>query len=248
MKPFLKTKGQKVTGNKRELALSASVFQNDKFIKDIQKQTIYILSESGNQKVLDFLMFKTYEREEAEKKTIEFLESHDYKSACLTMIEYEKQQVFPRGMGIDWNHYNPKDDISALKSMFSSAPKILKGISNEKLKILQIAGAMKFLYGTSSFSKYLPNDFETGTRFDCETASRMLTFVGYHQRNLASYRAYPSVTVGVEILNAPGCCEECNKLNGKKFKLDEVIELPYEHCTHEMGCRCTIIPLTVLSS
>ena len=47
----------------------------------------------------------------------------------------------------------------------------------------------------------------------------------------------------VEILTASDTCDECKVLAKKQFKLDRAPELPYEKCTHHMGCRCVYIPI-----
>jgi DNA-directed RNA polymerase subunit RPC12/RpoP len=56
----------------------------------------------------------------------------------------------------------------------------------------------------------------------------------------------------VEILSKDGC-EECKKLNEKKFTLEEALKnnpLPVAHCTHKLNnnapsswCRCTYLPV-----
>jgi hypothetical protein len=40
-------------------------------------------------------------------------------------------------------------------------------------------------------------------------------------------------------------CPACKKLSGKRFKISEVPELPYEQCTSEMGCRCDVADFRV---
>ncbi|RJO59584.1 hypothetical protein C4546_01780 [Candidatus Parcubacteria bacterium] len=56
----------------------------------------------------------------------------------------------------------------------------------------------------------------------------------------------------VEIFSKDGC-EECQKLNGKKFSVEEALKynpLPVIHCTHKLNknapsswCRCTYLPI-----
>jgi hypothetical protein len=248
LKTFLKSKGEKVSGNKDELAQRASSFRNDKFIKDIEKQNIFTLSVTGNEKVTNYLQFKENERNEAERKVIMFLESKEFKQACLTMAEYEQKQVFARGMGIDWNRYDPKDDIIGLQKIFNNPPKILKEMSSDKLKIIQIAAAMVYLFGTSDYNKYLPEGFETGIHLDGFWAANTLSLCGYREKSLDNYRAHPDLFAGVQVLSSREGCEACNKINGITFKFNEVPELPYENCTDKRGCRCTYIPITILGS
>lgn len=245
LKEFLKKNGQTVSGRKNELAQKASTFKNDKFIKDIEKRRIISLTEAGIQKANEFLQFKLDERSEAEKSVLNFLENKDLQKACITMSEFEAKQVFPRGMGINWSSYNPKNDISALKEIFSTPPRILKDIKGDKIRQLQIAGAMGYLFGTSDNQRYLPSDFQTESHLSNEAAIRMMIFAGYHKRDMDGYLANEDVISGIQILACKDSCEECKKLHGKVFKLREAPFLPNEKCTCEKGCRCTYLPVVI---
>jgi hypothetical protein len=35
-------------------------------------------------------------------------------------------------------------------------------------------------------------------------------------------------------------CGACQQLDGKRFALDKLPEMPYEKCTCEVGCRCLL--------
>jgi hypothetical protein len=69
----------------------------------------------------------------------------------------------------------------------------------------------------------------------------------YRKRALENYRRNSNVVTGIEILVAPDSCEACKELTGKKFTLENVPDLPNLNCTHEKGCRCCYIPITILS-
>ncbi len=70
----------------------------------------------------------------------------------------------------------------------------------------------------------------------------MFLFHASHKTSLEQYRKSGFVKF-VEILAAQDSCDECKKITKKKYKLNEVPELPHENCTHEKGCRCTLIPM-----
>ena len=101
---------------------------------------------------------------------------------------------------------------------------------------------MDYLMGTNQVKEWLPLNFETGLAIDNDAAARMFVFYASHQADVANYRQ-SGVVKQVEVLAAQNSCEACKKISGKKFKLNQVIELPYEYCTHEMGCRCILIPV-----
>ena len=39
-----------------------------------------------------------------------------------------------------------------------------------------------------------------------------------------------------------GSCEACESLDGRTYTLAKMPELPYEHCTCALGCRCLYFP------
>ena len=71
----------------------------------------------------------------------------------------------------------------------------------------------------------------------------MFSFYALHHVNIVNYKQ-SGVVKQVEIFATQDSCDACKKISGKRFSLDQVLELPYEHCTHEMGCRCTLLPIT----
>ena len=182
-------------------------------------------------------------RAKVENQVIEYLTKRKFKEASLTVAAYEAEQTHPRGIGIDWKHYNPNHDIEMLKTIFESKPpKIIVRLGNEKLETVRIAVAMMELWGENKAKKWLPVDFEMGLRFDNDTTVvRMFLFYAQHRTTLERYRS--EGLEHVEILPAPDSCEACRRLAGKHYKLNEAPELPNEHCTHKMGCRCTFLPV-----
>ena len=147
--------------------------------------------------------------------------------------------MFPRGINVDWKHHNPAHDVAMLKVMFQAKPKILSSLNDEQMGHLRLAAGMMYLWGTNQAKNWLPDDFETDLIMDNDAAARMILFYASHLRSIAQYRAAGVKTV--EILATDDSCAACKKLARKKYKINEVPELPYEKCTSEVGCRCTTI-------
>jgi len=179
-------------------------------------------------------------RAEVECQVMEYLTRRKFREASLAVAAYEQKQASPRGIGIDWKHYNPNHDIEMLSTIFESKPKILVRLGNEKLEALRIAAAMEVLWGKNMAREWLPANFETGLSFDNNTAVRMIAFHGVHRATLERYRSEGMDYV--EVFPSPDSCESCRKLAGT-YKLNEAPELPNEHCTGKMGCRCTFLPV-----
>ncbi|MHB0987826.1 MAG: hypothetical protein ACYC3P_04060 [Bellilinea sp.] len=71
-----------------------------------------------------------------------------------------------------------------------------------------------------------------------------IDFHEMHNKSLKNYFENSDVIKGVQILASSDSCSECKKLTGITYLLSEKIpELPHPNCTHEMGCRCTYIPI-----
>jgi hypothetical protein len=179
-------------------------------------------------------------RAKVEKQVLEYLIKRKFKEASLTVAAYEAEQPNTRGIGIDWRHYNPDNDIKKLKTIFESKPKILARLKNENLDAVRIATAMMALWGTNKAKKWLPVDFKTNLLFDNDTTARMLLFYAQNQASLDQYH-HEGLKL-IEFLPASDSCEACKKLAGE-YKLNKAPELPHEHCTHKMGCRCTFLPV-----
>ena len=96
------------------------------------------------------------------------------------------------------------------------------------------------LWGTNMAKKWLPANFETGMSFDNDTAARMFLFPALRRAALEDYRK--SGLQYVQILTTPESCNSCKKLEGKRYILSNVPELPNPNCTDEMGCRCVYAP------
>jgi hypothetical protein len=98
---------------------------------------------------------------------------------------------------------------------------------------------MMYLWGTGQAKTWLPSNLETGLDMANDTAARMILFYTYHKRNTAGLRAAEARTV--KILATDDSCSSCKELAEKKHPINKVPELPYEKCTHQLGCRCSAV-------
>ena len=98
------------------------------------------------------------------------------------------------------------------------------------------------LWGKNEVEKWLQPNFETGLSIDVNVAARMFFFYALHQASLKQFRESGYLDVEIQYYY-PDSCDACKNLANIKYKLDEVPELPYEHCTNEMGCRCLVNPI-----
>jgi hypothetical protein len=245
LKSMLREKGLKVSGRKEEL-IQRLIDNDAKSMYEVTKGIdLYRCTAAGKQLAEHYLEDKRVKRETAEQEILSLLMGEEFLEAVCVVAQYEATQVFARGIGIDWKNYDGTSDVESLGVIFNTTPAILKGIEENQLRQLRPAAGMMLLWGTNNARHWLPEGFETGIHLDGDTACRMLVFHAYHLRHIKEYKELGCRTAKVEILGAgdDATCSECRKINGKKYRIENVPELPYAKCTSEFGCRCTVLPV-----
>jgi hypothetical protein len=243
LKDMLNKRGLTVSGRKGDLIQRLIQADPQGMKRAVSGLTVLLCSEQGREIAEQYLANEKAKRIKVEQQVMEYLRQRKFKEASMTVASYESEQVFPRGIGIDWKHHNPARDLEMLNAIFGSKPKILACLDDSQSDALRLAAGMMYLWGTDQVKEWLPSDFKINLAMDNDAAARMFLFHVTHQVNIANYRQ-SGVVKQVEILAAQDSCDACKKISGKRFILSQVPELPYEHCTHKMGCRCTILPIT----
>lgn len=240
LKNMLKERGLKVSGRKDELITRLIQADPENMKKIVKGTTIVLCSEHGRAIAEQYLSDELAKRTKLNEIIGEYLRQRNFREASLAVASFEAQQVFPRGVGISWKNHNPTSNINALNAIFAFKPMVLSQLENNLLEMLRFSAGMDYLLGTNN-AQWLPPDFETGLTIDKVTAARMFISNAYYHSSITQYRT-SGVVNHVQILSK-NCCENCMKLSGKKFNLNAVPELPYEHCTRETGCNCGVIPM-----
>ncbi len=240
LKDLLKQRRLVVSGTKDELV--QRLVQADKrgMIELTAGMNLLICTQAGREISGQYIAAEKEKRVKVEQQVVEYLAKQMFKEASLVVANYETEQVFPRGMGIDWKHHDTQRDIQELTAIYKNKPQILSKLDDAKLPFLRIAAAMMYLCGENTAAKWIPPDFESGLSMDNDAAARMLLFNANALRELEEYKD-SGVVHYVEINAAPNSCESCKKLHGKRYKLNEAQELPNPSCTHELGCRCVYL-------
>lgn len=243
LKDMLKKRRLSVVGRKGDLIQRLIQADPQGMKQAVSGLTVLICSEQGREIAEHYLANEKAKRREVEQQVMEYLRRRNFKDASVAVAAYEAEQVFPRGIGIDWHHHDPSHDVAILNAIFDCKPKILKNLNESQSNTLQVVAGMMYLWGTNQGKEWLPPNFETKLTMGNDAAARMFLFHALYRVNIANYKQ-SKVIKQVEILAAQDSCDECKKISGKRFKLNKVPELPHEHCTHEMGCRCVLLPVT----
>ncbi len=239
LKDMLKQRSLPVSGNKDELIQRLVQADPDGMKKAVAELSLLKCTQRGHEIAERYVEAEKENRSQVECQVIDYLVKRMFREASLTVANYEAGQVFARGMGIDWKHYNPNRDIQLLQYIYGNKPEILNKLDDTKLDSLQLGAGMMLLWGEHKATKWIPKDFETGLSMNTDVAARMLLF---HAQNKAKLMQFKEEGVKyVEVLGSPDSCESCNKMAGKQYKLSDAPKLPNPNCTHEMGCRCNYL-------
>lgn len=245
LKNLSKQYGLPVSGKKIDLIKRLLAKDPVTMKKSVAGLTILQCLPKGKEMAEEYLKTQNEKRNHVEEQMLDCIKKGLYRKACLVMGAFEAEQVFPRGLGMNWKNYNPDRDVDLLNLIFKNKPKILSTVTDDDLNILRVGASMMILWGVNSAKKWLPTDLSLNLPFDNDTAARMVSFHALHNSHIAEYKKNRDVIKAVEILAPPDSCDECKKFAGKRYSLDNVPELPHEKCTHKHGCRCTTVPVVV---
>lgn len=241
LKSLLRGEGLKCSGKKADLI--ARIIEHD--LTAIRKMAgsweVFQCSEAGRALAEEFQVACETERNEAEREVLAFLTQGDYRGAVLRMAKYETVQVFWRGLGVDWAHYDPRGQEQTLRYMFAGWPGILQQVDSNLRDPLRLGAAMMELFGERTADKWFEELPDTGSHLDPNTVMRMLSFYGSHLRAMMGFRALGVRTVEILGGDDEESCPHCLAIKGRLCPIDDVPELPLATCTSPCGCRCMVV-------
>ena len=170
-------------------------------------------------------------------EVISHLRRNNFEEAIRIVKEYKAHSPIHRNLPFEPD----KQIIQKLEWIFYRRPKILTSVSEDELNALRIAAAMMVLWAVNRPSRWLPKDFNVQLFMDRDSAARMPYFYANFRSKLELARF--AEIAEVEILTADDeyVCPECSRLNHRKYRIDDVPELPFHKCASGFGCRCVIV-------
>lgn len=243
LKNLSKQYGLPVSGNKIDLIKRLLTKDPVAMKNSVEGLTVLQCLPRGKEMAEEYRRIQEGKRNQVETQALDCINRGLYRKACLLMGAFEAEQVFPRGLGINWKDYDPDQDVEFLNLIFNSRPKILSGVTDDDLNALRVGASMMHLWGVNSAKKWMPSDLSLNLAFDNDTAARMVIFHARYKTDIARYKKDHDIVKSVKMLTAPDSCNECKKFIGKRYSLNNVPELPHENCTHKYGCRCMALPI-----
>lgn len=242
IKALLRERGLPVSGKKADAIARLVELDTSGMEAKVAKVSAYICTESGRELADAYLKREDEHRRRAREQTFELVCAGSLRQAWSAVAEYERTQVFVRGLGVNWSQRPSEEDLSRLKAILEARPTILKNVAESDWLSFQRAAAMMELFGERSGRAWLPEGFIGASNLDIETAIRMVLFAGDHHAKIQQFRRTGCSRVEVSG-SGDASCPVCKKMGGNKHQISQVPELPHPDCTHEMGCRCLILPV-----
>ena len=243
LKEFCKERGLITTGKKGELIERLITADETGMITSVKNQNLYICSEKGMVLAQDYINQKKKDSDLAKGIIVEALKKRDFKLASRTLINYEINQFFQRGLNVNWKTEEVESFVPTLISIFSKTPTVLRDISEDKLEILRLVSGLNYLWGENDWS-LLEGLEKISTRYDNVTCTRLIEsyVINLHElsegRELARETKNIKYKVEISTCNDELVCPECAKIAKKKYPITgEIPELPYIYCKN--GCRCS---------
>ena len=238
LKRLLKERNLPVSGRKDKLIERLVQADADGMQQTVAELKVLRCTAKGQQIAEDYLVREKEKRTLLEQQVLEALQAGRFQEASERVVAYEAQQVFPRGLGVDWKNHDVARDVEILEYIFHRKPEIFQQVNNHDVNVLRTAAAMGYLFGVNRYKKWLPADFESELPLPPDVAASKLIFHGTYLANLAQYRQMGAKRI--KILDTSDSCDNCRKLASKTYAISEVPELPHSACTNEQGCRCVI--------
>lgn len=243
LKKMAKERGLSQSGRKDQIIARLVNSDYEGMAAVASRIDLLVCTDSGRAIAQEYVAGEDATRQAAETLSLAALERHDFLQAARVVAQYEAEQVFPRGIGIDWSDPDQSRTVALTEGIFQARPTQVHGFDDESLERLRIAAAMMSLWGTSRPGTWLDVSKLSGSQFDGESAARMLIFSSLFVQDIARYREMGVKEVQILGTNDGTSCEACQKISGMVYRLDEVPSLPYAKCTCKIGCRCMASPV-----
>lgn len=237
LKKLLNKKLIDTKGKKDELIERVLANYNDNELKDIiDWNERYILTKEGNEIVDSYISNKDKLYKDLSIEVFNLLKELKINEAYIKIAQFEQDQVFKRGVGIDWSKEAKigmnKNDIKFYEKIIKSETK------NMDLVIVSISG---ILLGSNSkkiakiYNDYLSNisNIEDEINYNQSLIYSKLDIKNYKEMSVDKYQILGTLDKDT--------CEKCGNLDGKVFSYkDTKIGINYPPFCKK--CRCTTVP------
>jgi hypothetical protein len=240
LKEKLRQLGQPVSGKKADLATRLAESAPSLAVSLAKDLNVFKTTDQGNQLVADFLAASQTNRMIMEEALIDLITRGQFRNAVTTMASFEASQVFPRGMNVDWTHYDPKPDERILQLIFSRLPRAAAEVPAQFLPTCRVGAAMLHLIWnvgqvTSWLSSHIPGENKDRLfKIASDLCSHALFL-----NEIDSLKRLGIHRVTLRTCNDQLVCASCRALAEKSYDIKDPPQIPNPNCSSTV-CRCWI--------
>ena len=194
----------------------------------------------GTQQITDFLKATEAARSAMEDSVTHLLAHGDYREAAHTLARFEAAQVFPRGMGVDWAHYDTARDEKVLELIFAQLPQSLSNASARDLPTFRIAaGMLHLVWNVGQTQTWLSSRFPSQDQDALFKISSDLHSFALFLAEIDTLTQIGCPSFQVMTCNDDLVCPGCRELASNPHSLNSEVQIPNPRCSSDW-CRCWI--------
>lgn len=245
LKEMLKHNKLPVTGKKIQLATRLIQFDTQRARELVEGLVVFKCTEKGRQIAENYVVKENERKAVVEQEIWEALQIREFEIASQKVAKYQASQVFPKGMSLStggmksyWENYDHTRKIKTLKAIFSENPKALLQLqlTNNQIEECRMVVAMEELW--SDWQR--PDEFRTANSSLRKAVGMLKEFVNYQNTKTQLKKREVKFVNIVGFASGSARCSSCQELTNKRYKIEEVPELPHESCTYLFGCQCKL--------
>ena len=230
LKTFAKERGLPQSGTRRVLARRLAKADPEGMAHVFRGRTYLSCTPVGRGLAERFLEVGAKAEQAAQDQSLAALRQRQVEDACRIVATFEASRVFGRGVGIDWQRYEPARDSSILNLVFSESLARHAKLNEKALAAIRVAAAMMHLWGTNNPSPYLEEGLNHD-EVDWAVEARMLLF-----RALGILRLQEMKSAGIQRVKVLGSggrarCQACRSDDQTAYSIDCAPVLPHELCS-----------------
>lgn len=240
LKSYANERGLPQSGNKttlaRRLAKSDPTGMEQMFVG----KRYFVCTPRGQELAEKFLQQGAEAEQEAKERSLAAVREGRIVEACQIVAKFEASRVFGRGVGVDWQNYDPSRDTNIVRAIFSERLLRHAKFDKQTMANLRVAAAMMQLWGVNNPKPWLEQASQSGI-IDWPLEARMLQFRALEMDRLEAMRAAGIRRVEVLGSGDSSDCRVCRSDKNKVYAIGDAPVLPHGECTCESGCGCILI-------
>lgn len=169
IKGFLRERGLPVSGRKADSIERLIAADPNGMEAKVAGVMAYVCTFAGKKIAEQFIADEADRSRIARERSMRLLQDGDVQGALATVAEFERQQVFQRGVGVDWTGRPSTEDVDLVHAILAARPKILRDVPDDEWRTIQLAAAMIELWGERSAKPWFPEQLVGSSNLDPDT-------------------------------------------------------------------------------